>query len=179
LEIGCGSHAKPILLQLEQSPGVSEAWLSRQGTVVAVVWQPEVNRAERKAAEKLLTAEKASKFSRGAMTKALAEFGTGKGWYRGADVDRLSEEEAGVIAARWVSRLLAKTKVPADKVAALRAALAEGIAKCLTGQAEMPDSDEKVALELKRVAGPFLNEEQLKLLRELAQCGMRALPDEK
>ena len=37
LQIGCGSHAKPILLELEKNPGVSEPWLNRQGTEVAVV----------------------------------------------------------------------------------------------------------------------------------------------
>src|SRR5262245_61000613 len=31
--IGCGSHAKPILLQLERDSSVSEAWLNRPGTM--------------------------------------------------------------------------------------------------------------------------------------------------
>jgi hypothetical protein len=36
--IGCGSASKPLLLGLEHSEVVSEAWLNRAGTVMAVVW---------------------------------------------------------------------------------------------------------------------------------------------
>src|SRR6266481_10218434 len=53
-QIGCGSHAKPVLLELEQNPGVSEAWLNRQGTAVAVVWNPDAKRNARRDAEKTL-----------------------------------------------------------------------------------------------------------------------------
>src|SRR6266850_8378646 len=70
LQIGCGSHAKPILLQLEQNPGVSEAWLNRQGTVVAVVWKPDARRRARLGAEKLLKEQKASKLSGDERAKA-------------------------------------------------------------------------------------------------------------
>ena len=38
-EIGCGSRAKPALLELEKNPAVKEAWLNRPGTVIAVVWK--------------------------------------------------------------------------------------------------------------------------------------------
>src|SRR6266566_7741604 len=95
LQIGCGSHAKPILLELEQNPSVSEAWLNRQGTAVAVVWNPDAKRKVRRDAEKTLKEGKASKLSGEARTNTLADFESGKGWYRGAEVDRLSEEEAG------------------------------------------------------------------------------------
>src|SRR6267142_1240885 len=94
LQIGCGSHAKPILLELEQNPGVSEAWLNRQGTAVAVVWKEDAKRKARRNAEKTLKEGKASKLSGEARTKTLADFESGKGWYRGAEVDRLSEDEA-------------------------------------------------------------------------------------
>src|SRR5262245_6392697 len=47
-EIGCGSRSKPILLQLEQERTVSEAWLNRPGTIVAIVWKPEATREEQK-----------------------------------------------------------------------------------------------------------------------------------
>src|SRR5438128_3380487 len=40
-QIGCGSASKPILLDLEQQPGVLEAWLNRAGTIIAVVWKPD------------------------------------------------------------------------------------------------------------------------------------------
>lgn len=127
LDIGCGSHAKPVLLRLEENAAVSEAWLNRQGTVVAIVWMPGASRQERRTAEKILKEEKASKLSGSARTKAMTDFGAGKNWYRGADVDRLSEEEAGVIAARWIRRLQPKTKVAPEKAEGLRGALTEGL----------------------------------------------------
>src|SRR5207247_9712237 len=47
-EIGCGSASKPILLDLEQQPGVLEAWLNRAGTRIAVVWKPESDASARR-----------------------------------------------------------------------------------------------------------------------------------
>src|SRR6267142_1648588 len=62
-QIGCGSHAKPILLELEKNPGVSEAWLNRQGTAVAVVWTADAKRKARSEAEKTLKEQKGAKLS--------------------------------------------------------------------------------------------------------------------
>src|SRR5260221_12712887 len=36
--IGCGSRAKPLLMDLEQRTAIKEAWLNRAGTIVATVW---------------------------------------------------------------------------------------------------------------------------------------------
>src|SRR6266571_6802234 len=53
-QIGCGSAAKPILLDLEHQPGVLEAWLNRAGTKIAVVWRSEFGaEAQRNVATKL------------------------------------------------------------------------------------------------------------------------------
>jgi hypothetical protein len=176
--IGCGSHAKPILLQLEREACVREAWLNRQGTMVAVVWNSDAKKKTRREAEKMLKEQKASKISGGKEVKALAEFNSGKGWYRGAEVDRLSEEEAGVIAARWVRRLQAKTTLAMEKAEGLEAALTDALRKCLTGKMAIPEAAEERGVELRRVAGPFLDDAQLKLLKEAAGCGMRAMPNE-
>jgi hypothetical protein len=176
--IGCGSHAKPILLQLERDSSVSEAWLNRQGTMVAVVWIPQAKKKARREVEKALKDQNASKLSGSKQTEALAEFNSGKGWYRGAEVDRLSEEEAGVIAARWVRRLQAKTTVPKDKADGLQAALTDALKKALTGKIAVPEGAEQRAVELRRVAGPYLDEGQLKILGDAAGCGMRAMPNE-
>src|SRR6266436_10087542 len=37
-QIGCGSASKPLLLELEHGGAVSEAWLNRAGTILAVIW---------------------------------------------------------------------------------------------------------------------------------------------
>src|SRR6266481_1760777 len=142
VQIGCGSHAKPILLGLERSPGVSEAWLNRQGTAVAVVWKADAKRKARSDAEKTLKEQKGSRLTGKERTKVLADFESGEGWYRGAEVDRLSEEEAGVIAARWVRRLEAKTSLSKEKADGLQEALTDGLRKCLTGKMEMPETEE-------------------------------------
>jgi len=46
---GCGVVAKPILAILAREPAVAEAWLNRNGTIVAVVWKegiaPELDEA--------------------------------------------------------------------------------------------------------------------------------------
>jgi hypothetical protein len=36
--VGCGSRAKPLLMDLEQRTAIKEAWLNRAGTIVAIVW---------------------------------------------------------------------------------------------------------------------------------------------
>lgn len=178
LQIGCGSHAKPILLRLEESPGVSEAWLNRPGTEVAVVWNAGARRKERKHVEQILKEAKGARLSGKTEAAALADFQSRKEWYRGGEVDRLSAEEAGIIATRWVRRLRVKTTLTEEKANDLREALADGLAKCLTGKAEMPDTEEKRMAELRRVAGPFLDEGQIEILAEVAACGMAARPNE-
>ena len=178
LQIGCGSHAKPILMELEENPAVSEAWLNRQGTVMAVVWKSNAERKARKEAEKLLKAEKASRLRGKELAKAIKEFESKHGWYRGAEVDRLSEEEAGIIATRWVRRLQTKSTLSEERAEGLRATLTEELKKYLTGKAAMPESEEAQMLELRRIASPFLDEEQLAMLKEAVGCGMRAMPNE-
>jgi hypothetical protein len=37
--IGCGSRAKPLLIDLEQQIAIKEAWLNRTGTIMAIVWR--------------------------------------------------------------------------------------------------------------------------------------------
>ncbi|MBI3502324.1 MAG: hypothetical protein HY063_11070 [Bacteroidetes bacterium] len=97
-EIGCGSRAKPVLLEMEKNPSIKEAWLNRAGTVYAIVWANADKTDETakpifekyKVDFKKLNNKEAEKLS-------PAFRSTGK-WYRGADVDKLSIEEAGVIA---------------------------------------------------------------------------------
>lgn len=42
----------------------------------------------------------------------------------------------------------------------------------------MPESDQKAEAELRRIADPFLNEQQLSILLEAVGCGLRPLPNE-
>jgi hypothetical protein len=44
--IGCGSRAKPLLVDLEQQVPIREAWLNRKGTIVAIVWRGQARMEE-------------------------------------------------------------------------------------------------------------------------------------
>ena len=108
----------------------------------------------------------------------MADFLARNGWLEGGDVDRLSEEEAGVIAARWMRWLKARTTLTEANAKGLNDALTDALKQVLTGKLTVPESEEGKATELRRVAGPFLDDQQLELLREVAACGVRALPGE-
>jgi hypothetical protein len=106
---------------LEKQPGVIEAWLNRAGTRMAIVWKPESDANTRRKIATELQEDRASELDGKQRDETVSDFLSGKGWYRGADVDRLSEEEAGVIAARWVRRVQAKTTLSKDKAEAFSA----------------------------------------------------------
>lgn len=177
-QIGCGSSAKPILLQLEHDSAVREAWLNRTGTLIAVVWKSEpTSEARRGLASRLRTAgccaseQSGAELQGQAREAALKEFESGRGWYRGAEVDRLSEEEAGVIAARLVRRVEARTALAKDKAERLRRTLTTALKKLLIdGEEERPSAQQ--------VAGEFLNKKQVAILQEAVDSGVRSLPGE-
>src|SRR5687767_2544016 len=97
--IGCGSRAKPLLLDFEASEIASEAWLNREGTIVAVVLKEPYLPIRQ-----LLQKSKAvfdkhdltwKPIQGGPRYQALAADLRKQGmWYRGAAVDSLSWEEA-------------------------------------------------------------------------------------
>src|SRR6266545_4757407 len=124
-QIGCGSASKPILLDLERQPAVREAWLNRAGTMIAVVWKPESDAETRRNVIAELEEDHATEMQGPSGDEDLKSFLSGKGWYRGADVDRLSEEEAGIIATRLVRRVQAKAALAKDKAEGLQRALAD------------------------------------------------------
>src|SRR5262249_51426622 len=109
--IGCGSRAKPVLLDLEGKPIVKEAWLVRQGKILGMVWKEATAGAGRTAVIVALRKTHnlaVEELSGGARDTALQSFRSGGDWHRGADVDRLSEEEAGGITAPLLRRVIDK-----------------------------------------------------------------------
>src|SRR6266446_8809685 len=133
-QIGCGSRAKPILLELKRNSSVSEAWLNRAGTRIAVVWKPESNAEARGNVATKLQEQNATEIRGESRDEDLKDFSSGEGWYRGADVDRLSEEEAGIIAARLIRRVETKTPLPKGKAQEFQHDLAESWSKCVTSR---------------------------------------------
>jgi hypothetical protein len=106
---------------------------------------------------------------------ALKNFLSGKGWYRGANVDRLSEEESGIIAARYVRRVQAKTPLAKDKAIGLEHALADALRKKLTGDCSASNQKQS---SLEDVAREYLDPEQIKIFREATDKGVRPMPNE-
>src|SRR5947199_2335117 len=149
-QIGCGSVSKPILLQLEKEQGVLEAWLNRAGTTIAVVWKPESDAEMLRNVTTELKEAHAMEIQGESRDEALKDFLSGKGWYRGADVDRLSEEEAGIIAARWVRRVQAKTILAKNKAEGLQRALSDSLRKDLTGESTRQNQEPPQREELAR-----------------------------
>jgi hypothetical protein len=101
--IGCGSRAKPLLVDLERQAPIKEAWLNRTGTIVAIVWRgparmEEVGRPVFERHEVLYAEVPDDK-------QAAQSFRIGRRWFRGADVDRLSLEEAREIAETSVASI--------------------------------------------------------------------------
>ena len=179
-QIGCGSRAKPMLLELERDSNVSEAWLNRAGTKIAVVWKPESKAKARRSVATKLKEHEATEIKGKPRDEAITEFLSGDGWYRGAEVDRLSEEEAGIIAARLVQRVEAKTTLPKEKAEALQHALADALKKRLTDDKTKLDQNGLLKLEdrLQQVAGQYLDKDQIPILKEAIAGGWRPLPNE-
>ena len=158
-QIGCGSASKPILLDLERQPGVLEAWLNRAGTIISVVWKPDSDAETRRNVTAELKEDHATELEGKSRDNAVKDFLSGKGWYRGADVDRLSEEEADIIAARLVRWVRAKTVLANDKAEGLQRAFSDRLCKDLTGKSTGPN-------RLEDIARKYLNEEQTKILKQ-------------
>src|SRR6266478_9646746 len=162
-QIGCGSASKPILLDLERQPGVLEAWLNRAGTIIAVVWKPESDAETRSQVATGLKEDRATELQGDSRDKTVQDFLSGKGWYHGADVDRLSEEEADIIAARLVRWVQAKSSLPKDKAEGLQRAFAESLRKDLTGEYARLNQKPR---RLQDIARDYLDAEQIKVLKE-------------
>jgi hypothetical protein len=180
-QIGCGGASKPILLDLERQPGVFEAWLNRAGTLIAVVWKPDANAEARGHVAAELKEDRATEMQGTSRDEAVKDFLSGKGWYHAADVDRLSEEEADVIAARLVRWVQARTGLPKDKAEGMQRAFSDLLRKDLTGQSARQNQKPP---RLTDVARDYLNPEQIKVLKEAIkdeqaiENGERPVPSE-
>lgn len=94
--IGCGSRAKPLLTDLERQTPIREAWLNRTGTIVAIVWRGSTRTDE--AIQTVFERHEVEYTERLADKQIGESFGIEGSWFHGADVDRLSLEEAREIA---------------------------------------------------------------------------------
>jgi len=119
--IGCGSRSKPVLLDLEKSDVIKEAWLNRQGNVIAIVWTDNSSLTDRKNGVVAVFDNNhlnASELMMDDYTTNLDSFTEQAGWYRGDDVNALSKEEAGIIADQLITGIKVSSELKeADEAA--------------------------------------------------------------
>lgn len=191
-EIACGGVAKPILLELEQDPSISEAWVNRAGTVLAVIGSEKSGHESRTNAVQSLLLEIfekqiATEIGGEARTVELIRFNSKDGWYRGVQVDHLSREEADIIGARLARRVQANVPLTDDKANALAAAVASvfksqflgdpsapGISNKAPAKVSRPERDE----QLIKVARDHLDAAGVAVFAEAVRKGHRPLPGE-
>lgn len=177
--LGCGSRAKPILLDLEKTSGVAEAWLDHSGETLAVVWAADSPPSQRAAILANVSKQhsvRLKELTGQTRESSLTSFRAHEGWHRGADVDRLSEQEAEVIADRFISRTVNKAPSAKGKMAALRPALTDAIRAQLVE--DLPSTDE-CREKVMAAARQHLSESELSALASAFDLGYRPVGDEK
>lgn len=162
--IGCGSRAKPALLEMEKNPAVKEAWLNRAGTVYAIVWRDEEH--TRKVAKPIFDKYEID-FTALDGTDAkenLESFRKEKLWYRSADVDKLSIEEAEHIATTLMDFSLKKkllTPEESDKLKPkIESYFKTELVKVRTPEQLYDDSENKFRTDLTAIASNVIGEER-------------------
>jgi len=112
--IGCGSRSKPILLALEKHSEIEEAWLKRDGTVIGIVWKPAVSKnQQQQIAKKIFDENKVDviKLNDDEFLTVTADFKIPNAWYKGEEVNKLSKEEASIIAEQLITVFESKTQL--------------------------------------------------------------------
>ena len=176
--LGCGSAAKPILTELTGNPEIADARINYAGTVLAVVWKGPAARKDSEVEALFDRNRSSAAVLRGdAREKALEQYRSDQ-WYGAAEVDRLSEQEARVIASRLVNRAKPRLGASPERLAALTEDLAAVFSRGLKGNDEGCDTRGEIEQELVRAASKHLNAEQLAELRKAGEKGVMALPGE-
>jgi hypothetical protein len=89
-------------LALEKNPKIQEAWLDHAGATLAIVWKQGVSAAERAAQIRAESEEwhiSLPELTGDSHEALVSSFQSDKAWYRDAEADQLSAEEANIIVA--------------------------------------------------------------------------------
>jgi hypothetical protein len=176
--LGCGSRAKPMLLELERTEAITEAWLDHSGETLAIVWNESSSAAQRATALKQIADKHdvpLDEITGAARETSISAFRSGKGWHRGSDVDRLSEQEAVVIANRLLDRTGVEAPSSKSKADAIRPELTETVRQLLVGT--MPPMEE-CWQRLTRIGRKHFNEAELTAFEHAFEKGYRPVGDE-
>ena len=143
--IGCGSRSKPLLLDLEEHRAIKEAWLNRAGTIIGIVWSgPPRTEAVAKPLFKKHEIQNRELSDDEETTKSFRVEGS---WFRGAEVDRLSLEEAREIAETSTSAAAREGLVSVEEAAQIKsdveAYFREELVKLRTKEELLQDAQSK------------------------------------
>jgi hypothetical protein len=181
--LGCGTLAKPVLLAIEGEKAVSEAWLNREGTMLAVVWPDQL--AHRSSSGRVLGILRqhglmGAEFGESERLDALKSFASGRDWYRPTGLHRLSDEEAQVIAARIIARLRGKMPMTLDQANWLETAIGVACARVLPDVSTTSTSVRRheIASAILDAGRAMLGDLDFVIFSEVVVLGHRALPDE-
>ena len=170
-EIGCGSRAKPALLELEKNPAVKEAWLNRPGTVIAIVWK---DKAKTDDVVKPILDENNISFTELKENEATAYKQTFRKtdlWYRGADVDKLSLDEASTIAQTTIKPALESkliTVIEGEKIRSeIEAYFKKELVLLRTNDQLNEDSENKWRLAMVEIAEKHIGKERTEKAMQL------------
>jgi hypothetical protein len=172
-DIGCGSRSKPALLELEKNPAIKEAWLNRQGTVIAIVWKDKDQ--TQTVAKPIFTENNIDYKEPNEKNVALYKenFRKENLWYRGADVDMLSREEASTIAASSVKFALENNLITKDEAEKIKTDVEtyfkEELIKIRTNEQLNDDSQNKFREALYNIAEKYIGKERTEKAMELYQ----------
>lgn len=121
-EIGCASRIKPLFVSTGQEKFIRESWANRQGTVIAFVWSDYNAANEQKIKDLFIKNDiEAEHITDTSVLKELRASFRDKGrWYKDMDVDQLSMEEAGVIAAQATEFSLEKGFIDSSEAISIR-----------------------------------------------------------
>ena len=179
--LGCGSAAKPALQALEKKTSIQEAWLDHPGTTLAIVWNKDAKGDLRSADIQSVADDRGialHELTGERRNAALVSFASRNGWYRGSEVDRLSEEEAGVIVDRLLRRAAAKEPTIAGKADSVKSSLTKAIRDefiaCTSTQCR-----EDAKKKLREIAHQKLNDREFRALMDAEREGYRPIGDEK
>src|SRR6266496_4451903 len=172
-DIGCGSRSKPVLLELEKNPAVKEAWLNRGGTIIAIVWK---DKDQTETVVKAIFDKNEISFtpiSENEAARYLTTFRRENLWYRGADVDELSREEATTIAESAVKFALEKNLINEDEAQKIRteaeAYFKTELVKIRTNEQLNDDSQNKFRDALFSIAEKYIGKDRAEKALELYQ----------
>jgi hypothetical protein len=178
--LGCGSAAKPVLLALEKKKTIQEAWLDHPGTTLAIVWKKEANLDARSAEIRSVADDygiSLHELTGERRDASFKSFTSGKGWYRGDEVDRLSAEEAAIIADRLIRRAALKAPTIADKPATFKAAITNVIHEYLTS-CTSTQCRENCRRKFEEIARQTLNDQEFNALMDAQKQGYRPVGTE-